>query len=113
MRAEARWFTGDKVNAIADINAVRAASGGLGASSLTAGSRDARFIQGLLYERRYSLMLEGFRWVDFGRFNLIQTLPKDLPTHFIAVVEPIRSRNATRAGKSLTAANSRESGIGE
>ena len=89
MRAEARWFTGDKANAIADLNAVRAVSGGLASSSVTAGSTDAQFIQGLLYERRYSLMLEGFRWVDYRRFNLIQTLPKDLPTHFIAVVEPI------------------------
>jgi hypothetical protein len=89
MRAEARWFTGDKTNAIADINAVRAVSGGLGASSLTASSTDAQFVQALLYERRYSLLLEGFRWVDYRRFNLIQTLPKDLPTHFIAVVEPI------------------------
>lgn len=89
MRAEARWFTGDKANAVADINAVRAVSGGLGASSVTAGSSDAQFIQGLLYERRYSLMLEGFRWVDYRRFNLLNTLPKDLPTHFVAVVEPI------------------------
>ena len=76
MRAEARWFTGDKANAVADINAVRAVSGGLGASSVTAGSSDAQFIQGLLYERRYSLMLEGFRWVDHRRFNLLNTLPK-------------------------------------
>ena len=89
MRAEAEWFTGAKAAAIADINAVRAVSGGLGASSTTAGSTDAAFIQALLYERRYSLMLEGMRWVDYRRFNLISTLPKDLPTHFIAVVEPI------------------------
>lgn len=89
MRAEAKWFTGDKAGAVADINAVRTVSGGLGASSVTAGSTDAQFIAGLLYERRYSLMLEGFRWVDTRRFNLLNTLPKDLPTHFIAVVEPI------------------------
>jgi hypothetical protein len=43
-RAEARWFTGDKANAV----------------------------------RRYSLLLEGFRWVDYRRFNLVQTLPKNL-----------------------------------
>lgn len=89
MRAEARWFTGDKANAIADLNAVRTISGGLGTSTLTTGSSDATFIQALLYERRYSLMLEGMRWVDYRRFNLISTLPRDLPTHFIAVVEPI------------------------
>lgn len=88
-RAEARWFTGDKAGAISDLNAVRSVSGGLGASSATAGSTDAQFIQALLYERRYSLMLEGRRWVDYRRFNLLQTLPKDLPTHFIAIVQPV------------------------
>jgi len=88
-RAEARWFTGDKPGAIADLNAVRSISGGLGASAATAGSTDAQFIQALLYERRYSLMLEGRRWVDYRRFNLLQTLPKDLPTHFIAIVQPV------------------------
>ena len=89
MRAEAEWFTGAKAAAIADINAVRSISGGLGASSVTTGSTDAAFIQALLYERRFSLMLEGMRWVDYRRFNLLNTLPKDLPTHFIAIVEPI------------------------
>ena len=89
MRAEAEWFTGAKAAAIADINTVRAVSGGLGAATLTTGSTDAAFIQALLYERRFSLMLQGMRWADYRRFNLINTLPKDLPTHFIAIVEPI------------------------
>ena len=89
MRAEAEWFTGAKAAAIADINAVRSISDGLDASSVTTGSTDAAFIQALLYERRFSLMLEGMRWVDYRRFNLLNTLPKDLPTHFIAIVEPI------------------------
>ena len=89
IRAEAEWFTGAKAAAIADLNAVRSTSGGLGASSATAGSTDAQFIQALLYERRYSLMLEGRRWVDLRRFNLLSTLPKDLATHFIAIVQPV------------------------
>lgn len=89
IRAEAEWFTGAKAAAIADINAVRSSSGGLGASAATAGSSDAQFIQALLYERRYSLMLEGLRWVDYRRFNLLNTLPKDLPTHFVAIVQPV------------------------
>jgi hypothetical protein len=88
-RAEAEWFTGAKAAAIADLNAVRSTSGGLGASAATAGSTDAQFIQALLYERRYSLMLEGRRWVDYRRFNLLSTLPKDLPTHFVAIVQPV------------------------
>ena len=89
IRAEAEWFTGAKAAAIADLNAVRSTSGGLGASSVTAGSTDAQFIQGLLYERRFSLMMEGRRWVDYRRFNLLSTLPKDLPTHFVAIVQPV------------------------
>jgi len=89
IRAEAKWFTGDKAGAIADLNAVRSVSGGLGASSATAGSTDAQFIQALLYERTYSLLAEGRRWVDYRRFNLLNTLPKDLPTHFVAIVQPV------------------------
>ncbi len=89
IRAEARWFTGDKAGAVADLNAVRTISGGLPASSVTAGSSDAEFIQALLYERRFSLAMEGRRWVDLRRFNRLSTLPKDLPTHFIAIVQPV------------------------
>jgi hypothetical protein len=89
IRAEARWFTGDKAGAISDLNAVRSISGGLGASTATAGSTDSQFIDALLYERRYSLMMEGRRWVDTRRFNRLNTLPKDLPTHFVAIVQPV------------------------
>lgn len=89
IRAEARWFTGDKSGAVADLNTVRSVSGNLGPSAVTAGSSDDQFIQGLLYERRYSLMLEGRRWIDHRRFNLLNQLPLDLPTHFVAVVQPI------------------------
>jgi hypothetical protein len=89
IRAEAKWFTGDKAGAIADLNAVRSISGGLGASSATAGSTDAQFIQALLYERFYSLLAEGRRWVDYRRFGLLNTLPKDLATHFVAIVQPV------------------------
>ena len=89
IRAEAEWFTGAKAAAIADLNAVRTISGGLSASTVTAGSTDAQFIQGLLYERRFSLAMEGRRWVDYRRFNLLNTLPKDLATHFVAIVQPV------------------------
>ena len=80
---------GDNMVNFADLNAVRSVSGGLGPASVTAGSTDAAFIQALLYERRYSLALEGQRWVDYRRFNLLNTLPKDLSTHFVAIVQPI------------------------
>ena len=89
LRAEARWFTGDKVNAIADLNQVRINSGGLPASTLTIASTDAEFIDALLYERRYSLLFEGHRWMDHRRFNRLGQLPLDMPTHFRAKVQPV------------------------
>lgn len=33
----------------------------------------------LLYNRRYSLFMEGHRWIDARRYNLLGTLPKDRP----------------------------------
>jgi len=91
IRAEAEWFTGAKVAAIADLNAVRSISGGaaIGPSPATVGSTDAQFLDGLLYERRYSLMMEGRRWVDVRRYNRLNTLPLDLPSHFRAIVQPV------------------------
>ncbi|HWV67515.1 RagB/SusD family nutrient uptake outer membrane protein, partial [Chitinophaga sp.] len=34
-------------------------------------------INELLYNRRYSLFMEGHRWVDLRRYNKLNTLPKD------------------------------------
>lgn len=82
LRAEARWFTNDKANAIADINLIRANSGGLAASSLTVLSTDAAFVTELLYNRRYSLLFEGgHRWIDTRRLNRQTDLPLALATH--------------------------------
>jgi hypothetical protein len=90
LRAEARWFTGDKPGAIADIDFIRTTSGGLGASTLTTASTDAQFVTELLAQRRLSLVLEGHRWPDHRRFGRLADLPIDLPaTQFIAKVQPI------------------------
>ena len=78
IRAEARLATGDKAGAIADINQVRVNSGGLPPSTLTAASSDNAVLHGILYEKRYSLVLEGFRWVDMRRYNLLGELPLDI-----------------------------------
>lgn len=73
-RAEARWFTNDKVGAMSDLNFVRRHSGGLNPIVGTPAS-DAAFITLLLYERRYSLMYEGgWRWLDLRRFDMLGTL---------------------------------------
>lgn len=93
--AEIRWFTGDRANAITRLNTVRSVSGGagIGASAATVASTDAQFLDALLYERRYSLLSEGHRWVDHRRFGRITALPLDITTgtnaHFRAIVMPV------------------------
>jgi hypothetical protein len=80
LRAEARWFTGDKPGAMADLNFVRQTSGGL--APIAQPATDAAFIDALLYERRYSLMFEGgHRWIDTRRLNRQTLLPLALASH--------------------------------
>lgn len=88
LRAEARYFTGDVAGALADINFVRVNSGGLAPTTAFA-NKDA-FLTELLLQRRYSLLLEGHRWVDVRRFNRLNSLPIDIPTRqFIASRQPV------------------------
>jgi len=93
LRAEARLATGDKAGAIADLNQVRVNSGGLPASTLTAASTDDAILNGILYEKRYSLMMEGNRWVDMRRYNKLSALPLDIASgpnkNFVPKVMPI------------------------
>jgi hypothetical protein len=72
LRAEIRWNTADRLGAIADIDLIRANSGGLPPSTLTIASPDADFITELLYNRTYSLFWEqGTRWLDARRYGRI------------------------------------------
>ena len=93
LRAEARLGTGDKAGAIADLNQVRQNSGGLPASTLTAASSDDAVLTGILYEKRYSLMMEGHRWIDMRRYNKLNLIPLDIPSgsnkNFVAKVMPV------------------------
>ncbi len=93
LRAEARLATGDKAGAIADLNQVRVNSGGLPPSTLTALSSNDAIIDGILYEKRYSLLLEGHRWIDHRRYGRLAQLPLDIATgpnkNFVAKVMPI------------------------
>lgn len=93
LRAEGRLATGDKAGAIADLNQVRINSGGLPASTLTAASPDTDILTGILYEKRYSLYLQGHRWIDARRYNRLNTLPLDIATgpnkNFVAKVIPV------------------------
>lgn len=87
LRAEARWFTGNQAGAIADLNFVRTTDGGLAPIS-TPGS-DAAFVSALLYEREFSLYLQGHRWIDYRRFGRLSQLPSPQPSFVVAPAFPI------------------------
>jgi hypothetical protein len=93
LRAEARLATNDLAGAIADLNQVRQNSGGLPASTLTIASTPDQILLGILYEKRYSLMMEGDRWIDHRRYGKLNLLPLDVTTgvnkNFVAIVNPI------------------------
>ncbi|MEO7083500.1 MAG: RagB/SusD family nutrient uptake outer membrane protein [Gemmatimonadaceae bacterium] len=93
LRAEAKQATGDKAGAIADLNQVRVNSGGLPASTLTTASTDDAVITAILYEKRYSTMMEGNRWIDMRRYGKLNLLPLDISTgankNFVPKVTPI------------------------
>lgn len=93
LRAESRLGTGDKAGAIADINVVRQYSGGLPASTLTTSSSNDAILEGILYEKRYSLLMEADRWSDMRRYNKLDEIPLDVPSgankNFVARVMPI------------------------
>jgi hypothetical protein len=104
LRAEAKLGTGDKAGAIADLNIVRVNSGGLPPSTLTAASTSGDILLGILYEKRFSLMMEGDRWVDHRRYGLLSLLPLDIPSgqnkNFVAKVSPIpQAECLVRVGK--------------
>jgi hypothetical protein len=107
LRAEAKLATGDKAGAIADLNTVRVNSGGLPPTTLTAASTDDAVLNGILYEKRYSLMMEGDRWIDMRRYNKLDQLPLDIATgpnkNFVARVSPIpQAECLVRAGATGT-----------
>ena len=93
LRAEAKLGTGDKAGAIADLNVVRQNSGGLPASTLTTASSTDAILNGILYEKRYSLLMEGDRWVDMRRYKKLDLIPIDVTSgpnkNFVAKVMPI------------------------
>lgn len=87
LRAEARWFTGNRTGALADLNFVRQEAGGLAPIEMPAS--DEAFVTALLRERFYSLLFEGHRWIDMRRFGRLEQLPTALPTHTVQPRFPI------------------------
>lgn len=77
IEAEAKFFTSDVTGAYVALNTVRTTAGGLAALTMQADM--ATFVTQLLYEREYSLLFEGHRWIDLRRFG--KPLPLDNPAH--------------------------------
>ncbi|MCC7052450.1 MAG: RagB/SusD family nutrient uptake outer membrane protein [Gemmatimonadaceae bacterium] len=89
LRAEANLGLGNLGPALDDINLIRATSGGLAASPLTATSGSNAILTELLRQRRLSLLLEGHRWVDVRRHNRMNTLPLDQTSHIYLNAFPV------------------------
>ncbi len=89
LRAEARYYRADAVGAADDLNTIRTRAGSLAAILPTDIATEATFLDELLYNRRWSLLFEGHRWVDMRRFGRVDTLPRDLPTHIIISQLPV------------------------
>ncbi|MCH8304038.1 MAG: RagB/SusD family nutrient uptake outer membrane protein [Candidatus Marinimicrobia bacterium] len=73
LRAEANIGLGNFSTAEADINVIRAAAGLADSPTLDA----TNALDQLLHEKRYSLFLEGHRWIDMRRYNKLGDLPID------------------------------------
>jgi hypothetical protein len=75
LRAEANIGLNQLGPALTDINLIRQASGNLPALGAFADQATAR--TELLYNKRYSLLFEGHRWIDLRHYGLLNTLPTD------------------------------------
>lgn len=75
IRAEAKLATGDAPGALADVNVVRQASGGL--APLASVANDEALLDEILYNKRYSLLWEGgFTYLDAFQYNKLDELPR-------------------------------------
>ena len=82
LRAEANIGLGNLGPAEDDINMIRDVSGQLSDDLDFADGQEA--LDQLLYEKRYSLMYEGgHHWIDMRRYDRLDALPLDLPSHIV------------------------------
>ena len=72
--AEANIQNGNIPNAIVALNRIRTAHN---LPAYAGPVTNAALTNELLYNRRYSLFMEGHRWIDMRRYGLLNTLPKD------------------------------------
>jgi starch-binding outer membrane protein, SusD/RagB family len=81
IRAESNYALGNFATALSDVNVVREKAGGL--APIASLPSAAALLDEILYNRRYSLLWEGFAYFDamqYGRLGPAD-LPRDLPTH--------------------------------
>ncbi|MBA3341570.1 MAG: hypothetical protein H0T48_07010 [Gemmatimonadaceae bacterium] len=104
LRAQAKVGLGDLAGALADVNYVRSASGGLAGLAPFASATAA--IDAILREKRYSLLLESaHRLVDlraYGRLNATY-FKKELPGDIFLKALPIPQNEADQRGGNVTA----------
>ena len=74
--AEANIQTNNFTEAVKAINVIREKHG---LADYSGALTQPALIDEMLYERRYSLFMEGHRWIDVRRYNLLNTLPLDRP----------------------------------
>jgi hypothetical protein len=79
LRAEAYLGLDMLEEARLDVNRIRQGSGNLAAIDQPTwnGLTDAERLDELLYNKRYSLLFEGHRWIDLRRYDRLATLPLD------------------------------------
>ncbi|RMD90186.1 MAG: RagB/SusD family nutrient uptake outer membrane protein [Calditrichaeota bacterium] len=86
LRAEANIGLGNFAAAEADMNIVREAAG---VPPYPTGSTNAsNALDRLLHERRYSLFIEGHRWIDMRRYHRLDQLPLDRPGDVVVESQP-------------------------
>ena len=85
LRAEANIGLGNYPTAETDINVIRAAAGLADSPTLIA----TNALDILLHEKRYSLFLEGHRWIDMRRYGKTADLPIDRATDEMVINFPI------------------------
>jgi hypothetical protein len=99
LRAEANWALGNVSVALQDVNNIRVVSGGLPTlASLPSGGAGLDII---MYEKRFSVMWEGSRWVDMRRWGRLGQLPLDRAGQFVAKVMPIPQSECDARARSL------------
>ncbi|SFW35419.1 RagB/SusD family nutrient uptake outer membrane protein [Chitinophaga sancti] len=74
--AEANIQNGNFPNALTALNRIRTAHN---LPAYAGAVTTAALTSELIYNRRYSLFMEGHRWIDMRRFGLLKTLPVDRP----------------------------------